>query len=47
VRLSVTPDAITSLDGLIKDEEGKAAWAEPDEEVRAFVIDLERGTVVS
>ena len=35
--------AITSLDGYIEDEEGKFDWAAPDEEVHAFVNDLERG----
>src|SRR5207245_8224094 len=35
--------AITSLDGYIEDSEGKFDWAEPDEEVHAFVNDLERG----
>jgi len=34
--------AITSLDGYIEDENGKFDWAEPDEEVFAFVNDLER-----
>jgi len=34
--------AISSLDGYIADEEGKFDWAEPDEEVHAFVNDLER-----
>ncbi|HSZ35721.1 MAG TPA: dihydrofolate reductase family protein [Acidimicrobiales bacterium] len=34
--------AITSLDGYIEDEQGKFDWAEPDEEVHAFVNDLER-----
>src|SRR3989442_10298776 len=34
--------AITSLDGYIEDAEGKFEWAEPDEEVHAFVNDLER-----
>ena len=34
--------AITSLDGYIEDEGGTFAWAEPDEEVRTFVNDLER-----
>jgi dihydrofolate reductase len=34
--------AITSLDGYIEDAEGKFDWAEPDEEVYAFVNDLER-----
>jgi dihydrofolate reductase len=35
--------AITSLDGYVEDEEGKFDWAEPDEEVHAFVNDRERG----
>ncbi len=34
--------AITSLDGYIEDEAGKFDWAEPDEEVHAFVNDQER-----
>jgi dihydrofolate reductase len=34
--------AITSLDGYIADEDGKFDWAEPDEEVHAFINDLER-----
>jgi dihydrofolate reductase len=34
--------AITSLDGYIADEEGTFDWAAPDEEVHAFVNDLER-----
>jgi dihydrofolate reductase len=34
--------AITSLDGYIEDAEGKFEWAEPDEEVHAFVNHLER-----
>ncbi|MGH3038027.1 MAG: dihydrofolate reductase family protein [Gaiellaceae bacterium] len=34
--------ALASLDGYIEDEEGKFGWAEPDEEVHAFVNDLER-----
>lgn len=34
--------AISSLDGYIEDEGGKFDWAEPDEEVHAFVNDLER-----
>jgi dihydrofolate reductase len=33
---------IASLDGYIEDPEGKFGWAEPDEEVHAFVNDLER-----
>jgi dihydrofolate reductase len=34
--------AITSLDGYIADEQGTFDWATPDEEVHAFVNDLER-----
>jgi dihydrofolate reductase len=34
--------AIASLDGYIEDEEGKFDWAEPDDEVHAFVNDLAR-----
>lgn len=34
---------IASLDGYTADAEGKFDWAEPDEEVHAFVNDLERG----
>jgi dihydrofolate reductase len=34
--------AITSLDGYIADEAGSFAWAAPDEEVHAFINDLER-----
>ena len=34
--------AITSLDGYIEDATGRFEWAEPDEEVHAFVNDLER-----
>jgi len=34
--------AITSLDGFIEDASGKFDWAAPDEEVHAFVNDLER-----
>ncbi len=33
---------IASLDGYVEDEEGGFDWAEPDEEVHAFVNDLER-----
>jgi dihydrofolate reductase len=33
---------IASLDGYIEDESGKFDWAVPDEEVLAFVNDLER-----
>jgi len=34
--------AISSLDGYIEDEEGHFDWAAPDDEVHAFVNDLER-----
>src|SRR5438874_12058255 len=34
--------AIASLDGYVEDEDGKFGWAEPDEDVHAFVNDLER-----
>src|SRR5689334_11279972 len=34
--------AIASLDGYVEDEEGKFDWAMPDEEVHAYVNDLER-----
>ena len=34
--------AITSLDGYVADEDGKFDWSMPDEEVHAFVNDLER-----
>lgn len=33
---------ITSLDGYINDEQGNFDWSAPDEEVHAFVNDLER-----
>jgi dihydrofolate reductase len=36
--------AIASLDGYVEDEEGRFDWAAPDEEVHAFVNDLERPT---
>jgi dihydrofolate reductase len=39
---SLTYLALASLDGYIEDEQGKFDWAEPDEEVHAFVNDLER-----
>ena len=35
--------AIASLDGYMEDAQGKFDWAAPDEEVHAFVNDLERG----
>jgi dihydrofolate reductase len=34
--------AIASLDGYVEDEHGGFAWAAPDEEVHAFVNELER-----
>jgi dihydrofolate reductase len=34
--------AIASLDGYVADEDGKFDWCMPDEEVHAFVNDLER-----
>ena len=34
--------AIASLDGYVEDEQGGFDWAEPDEEVHAFVNGLER-----
>jgi dihydrofolate reductase len=34
--------AITSLDGYTADQDGNFDWAEPDEEVHAFVNELER-----
>jgi len=34
--------AISSLDGYFEDEEGRFDWAAPDDEVHAFVNDLER-----
>src|SRR6058998_3566389 len=34
--------AITSLDGYVADRDGRFDWAEPDEEVHAFVNELER-----
>jgi dihydrofolate reductase len=34
--------SIASLDGYVADEHGNFDWAEPDEEVHAFINDLER-----
>ena len=34
--------AITSLDGYVADEDGNFDWAVPDEEVHAFINDLQR-----
>ena len=39
----LTYSAITSLDGYVADEDGEFGWAAPDEEVHAFINDLERG----
>jgi dihydrofolate reductase len=38
----LTYSAIMSLDGYVADEDRNFDWAEPDEEVHAFVNDLER-----
>jgi len=35
--------AIASLDGYVADEQGNFDWAAPDDELHAFVNDLERG----
>src|SRR5215212_10930583 len=35
--------AIASLDGYVADEDGEFGWAAPDEQVHAFINDLERG----
>src|SRR4029077_6346941 len=34
--------AIASLDGYVEDEQGTFDWAAPDDEIHAFVNDLER-----
>jgi dihydrofolate reductase len=34
--------SIASLDGYVNDEQGRFEWAEPDEEVHAFVNEIER-----
>ena len=34
--------AIASLDGYVADADGRFDWSAPDEEVHAFVNDLER-----
>ncbi len=34
--------AIASLDGYVEDKQGKIDWGAPDEEVHAFINDLER-----
>lgn len=39
---SLTYSGITSLDGYIADADGNFDWAAPDEEVHAFVNELER-----
>ena len=39
---SLTYTMTASLDGYIADEDGEFDWAEPDEEVHAFINDLER-----
>ncbi len=40
----LTYAAIASLDGFVEDSSGRFDWAAPDEEVHAFVNDLERPT---
>jgi hypothetical protein len=40
VKLIYSP--IASLDGYVEDEQGKFDWAAPDDEVHAFVNELER-----
>ncbi len=40
----LTYSAIGSLDGYVEDSSGKFEWAAPDEEVHAFVNELERPT---
>jgi dihydrofolate reductase len=40
--VSLIYSAIASLDGYVEDEQGKFGWAKPDEEVHAFVNELER-----
>jgi dihydrofolate reductase len=35
--------ALTSLDGYVNDESGEFEWATPDEQVHAFVNEIERG----
>jgi dihydrofolate reductase len=39
---SLIYSTIASLDGYIEDADGKFGWARPDEEVHAFINDLER-----
>jgi dihydrofolate reductase len=39
---SLIYSAIASLDGYVEDEDGNFHWAAPDEEVHAFVNELER-----
>ncbi len=39
---SLIYSAIASLDGYVEEEQDKFGWAKPDEEVHAFVNELER-----
>ena len=39
---SLIYSALASVDGFVEDEQGRFDWAAPDEEVHAFVNDLER-----
>ena len=41
--VKVIYSAIASLDGYVADEDGEFGWAAPDEQVHAFINDLERG----
>ena len=40
----LTYSMLTSLDGYVADKEGNFEWAAPNEEVHAFIDDLERNT---
>jgi hypothetical protein len=39
--------ALASLDGYVEDERGAFDWAAPDDDVHAFVNDLERASLAS
>jgi dihydrofolate reductase len=41
--VKVIYSTIASLDGYVADEDGEFGWAAPDEQVHAFINDLERG----
>ncbi len=38
----LTYSMLTSLDGYVADQDGNFEWAAPNEEVHAFIDDLER-----